>query len=287
MDNLEKCSVADCYGCNCGSSVTNRSQCVSEGGTCCRQRIATCLCSNPKLQCANTLCACFQLGEPLNPFNDLVYTQYEAVDDIPNYIIKYNENSPNNNISFSDLKIRKLKRQIIDKEIDNLKQFGYFKYHKGRVTETYNLLDTDNFTINPKPSESEKCKQLLQKFKNTKLSLPEKKNLYRNLHSSIENHNNLNLYLNLRSMIKKNKLCNHEIPTEYLDNIIRKQLSYGIDCILLYSQYTDEINNFNYSEAFNFGYSFLYTNLYILRYLIIVSCYQKVLDEFDCNSSVV
>lgn len=154
------------------------------------------------------------------------------------------------------------------------KHIAYFDYDY--ETETLNG-ETINDQNRIAKQSCDTCQKLLLKFKNSKLTTSEKRNLYQNLQSQIISHNPLNLYLSLETMIrnfslKKPELGKLEVPGYMIESVIAEQLKIAIDTILLNSSYSDEINNFSYTEAFNFAYYFISLNLQLQRvYLLQIS----------------
>ena len=174
------------------------------------------------------------------------------------------------NASLSTPLIKQLKIDIALNGIQDIKHIAYFDYDY--KTETLN-----GKTINDRDrideQECDTCKKLLLNFKNSKLTVSEKQNLYLNLQNQIISHNPLNLYLSLETIIKKFSLDKKlEVPSYMIDSVIAEQLKIAIDTILLNSSFSDEINNFSYTEAFQFAYYFISLNLQLQRnYLLEIS----------------
>jgi len=173
-------------------------------------------------------------------------------------------------------------KNIVDKMI-SIKHIAYLPLIinienlqvKGDGFSLYNI-------INEKLEPLYKCKQILSKFSNSKLSLQEKRNLYNNLQATFKNNNNNNLYLLIQSKLNKKGI--YDIPNEYINNAIQKKIENTIDNIIIYSNYGAEVNNYNYLEAFNFAYHFLKLLLSILQEDIIIRCVGEIIREYQTNN---
>jgi hypothetical protein len=173
-------------------------------------------------------------------------------------------------------------KNIVDKMI-SIKHIAYLPLIinienlqvKGDGFSLYNI-------INEKLDPLYKCKQILSKFSNSKLSLQEKRNLYNNLQATFKNNNNNNLYLLIQSKLNKKGI--YDIPNEYINNAIQKKIENTIDNIIIYSNYGAEVDNYNYLESFNFAYHFLKLLLSILQEDIIIRCVGEIICEYQTNN---
>jgi len=77
---------------------------------------------------------------------------------------------------------------------------------------------------------------------------------------------------------------NNIIPSEYIQNIIQNKIQNTIDNIILYSEYGEKINDYNYTEAFNFAYYFLTLNLTILREDIKLMCIMDIKQSYEIEN---
>lgn len=115
----------------------------------------------------------------------------------------------------------------------------------------------------------ENCLILRTKTTNSKLSFIEKKNLWRNLKSTIVSRNNLNLNLYCSYLLEKKGY--KAVPTEYVQNVVDTAVQKTIWCLFVNSNYSEKALQFNYTEAFNFGYSYLSKWLYYLESYILIN----------------
>jgi hypothetical protein len=180
------------------------------------------------------------------------------------------------NAAFSDEMIVERKREITLNAIQTIKYIAYLDYDwKGGVKT--GSLNGKNIT-DPKRAEEQEntCEKLLLKYRNIKLTLEEKRNLYLQLLNSIIRNNPFHLHVSLRTIISDNSV-GLEVPDDILDAAINKQLKIIINVILLNAIiFSDEVDNYNYSELFNFGYYFIILNLQVMRSYVLARCFSEI-----------
>ncbi len=157
------------------------------------------------------------------------------------------------NVAFSNKQIAEQKKNLVLNGIESIKHIAYLDLSD----------ETIYLDIRTMEEQIDKCKKLLKKFKSSQLSNKEKNNLYANIQSQFLSHNTLNLYLGVNVVIKKQGIT--QATSEIIENTISKRLKTAIDTILLNATFSDECNNYNYTEAYNFLYYFVSLNLHLLR----------------------
>ena len=179
------------------------------------------------------------------------------------------------NAAFSDENIVERKRSIVLNGIQTIKHIAYLDYDYAGGFFTGSL-NGENITSRKRDEEKHNtCEKLIFTFRNSNLSLTEKKNLYRQLLNSISNHNSLNLFLSLQTIILSNSV-GLSVPDAVIEDVIVKEAKNIINVILLNATYSEEFNNYNYSEAFNFGYYFITLNLQLMRSYVFARCFADI-----------
>ena len=185
------------------------------------------------------------------------------------------------NVAFSNRQIREEKKNLILSGIEQIKHLAYLNLDVDKTLINGKLIGTHEQL---KEDQTDTCKKLLEKSKNSKLSLKEKTNLYRNIQAQITSHNTLYLYLGTNVIIQKYNIKN--VPSEIIDNIVAQRIQIAINMILLNATYGNELNDYNYTEAFSFIYYFINLNLQLMRKILLEQCAGEIFEMYDYDGQL-
>jgi len=162
------------------------------------------------------------------------------------------------NLSNSTLKMVNKKREIITKSLIQIKELAYWP-----ISSNYALHYEGQLVQIFQPVGKKEINLLLLKMANWKISLAEKQNLYYNLISQSQNTNNLNLFYQIKNSFVKHGLG--QVDGSILNSYIQRYLYNIISRILIYAEYGQELDNYDYTQLFNLGFQFINLNLNYIR----------------------
>ena len=170
------------------------------------------------------------------------------------------------NVNLSDIGTVNKKNKECLTFFETYKNIASFPFIDGNV---YGIPILELMRDNDK-NKYENCLALRSKTKTSKLSFTERKNLYNNIKSQILSQNTLNLDLYLAYSLKKSGYPS--LPDTFIANTVSTTLTQAIWTIFLNTEYGEEALQYNYSEAFNFFYTYTLRWLYYLEPYLFSKC---------------
>jgi hypothetical protein len=162
------------------------------------------------------------------------------------------------NLSYSSNQMIRQKRVIVTTRIDGIKNLAYWP-----ITPRYALYFEGQQVQLFQPIKESETNLFTFKIRNWKISEGEKQNLYFNLLAQAEEINNLNMFYQVKNRLTQCGLGN--LDSYVINNYINRNLSYIISRILIYGEYGQELENYNYSQLFNLLFNYISLNLNYIR----------------------
>jgi len=162
------------------------------------------------------------------------------------------------NLSNSTIKMVNNKKERATKGLIQIKDLAYWP-----ISSNYALYFEGQRVYLFTQVTKKELNLLLLKMANWKISQAEKQNLYYNLISQSQTTNNLNLFYQMKNQFVQYGLG--QVDSSILNNYIERYLSYVISRILIYAEYGQELENYDYTQLFNLGFQFINLNLSYIR----------------------